>query len=195
MVHHKLKGGFFMAKYEQVKSAIEKYFDKNKFHYDSQLMDNGWSLISAFESNAIGINVLLVMNIHSDTNSITVAASGGTEAEKDKYNDINKLLTEANRRIKRGAYTINSETLDVSFRIWHPTNRGKFEEKDITNLLTLSIGSLELLWPWIKAVAEDKVSPMEAIEGYTNQTLPQFNDTIFDNTEEAPITLQNAEGI
>lgn len=154
-----------MAKREQVEEAIKKYFDKRKYSYDTEEKE-AFVLYSGFKTTTDNDVIGVVFVVHDNDVGLTATYSG--EQHPDNYMSIAEFLLRVNRFLKRGHFFLDYETGSINFKVWSGM-KGRFSDQDVSNMISLAIGSLEACIPKIKSIVSGETSPVGAAEAYISR--------------------------
>lgn len=151
-----------MAKLEQVQQTVRKYFDKRGYNYDVE-ETNMFILCSGFKT-VINDNTIGVVFVVYD-NNVGLTATYSEEQHSDNYASIAEFLLRINRCLKRGHFFLDYETGSINFKIWSDI-KGRFTDQDVSDMISLAIGSLETCIPKVKSIVSNEATPAGAAEAY-----------------------------
>lgn len=154
-----------MAKPVTVKKVIKGYFQSRNFVYEIKEEDS-WVLFSGFKTLIVDGTVNVVFVYHESDINVTTTYSKPVDLKKK--NTIAEFLFRVNRYLKRGHFYLDYDNGSINFKMWESAN-SKLTDQDIDTMITISVGSLEMIMPLVNDIISGKKTVQSAVEVYVNK--------------------------
>ena len=154
-----------MARPVIVKKTIKSYFESRNFAFEIKEEDS-WVLFSGFKTLLTDGTINMVLVYHESDINVTTTYSKTIDLKKK--NVIAEFLMRVNRYLKRGHFYLDYDNGSINFKMWD-SSESKISDKSIDIMVTISVGSLEMIIPLINDIISGKKTVQSAVEAYINK--------------------------